>query len=395
MSTTEAPKIDVLSSETFLNGHPWHLYEWLRDNDPVHWHDEPGGPGFWMVTRWKDIRWVNNHEEYYSHAPTSILEGEGIVQEFSSMVNLDPPAHTAVRKLAIPAFLPGAVRDRFPSFVTAARDIIEEVRPDGQCDLAVQVAGRMASYVTGDLLGIPRDKAVQLYDFVEIGLGGGTHTLEERQAALDELMSYSAEVWEDRRRTPTDDVSSQIANGQNGMPGLDLPEFCSNLALLIVGAGDTTRHLIGGGMLALFEHPDQRKILEADIEGTMATAVEEMLRYVTPVIYNRRSVLKDHELGGKEIKAGDKVVNYYGAGNRDPREFENAEGFDVRRSPNSHVAFSGQGAHFCLGAHVARAEANAMFRVLLTELPDIHQTGEVAWAESNQVMGPAHFPVAF
>ncbi|MCU1455142.1 MAG: hypothetical protein JWN46_3288 [Acidimicrobiales bacterium] len=395
MSTTESPKIDFLSGDTFRNGHPWDVYEWLRDNDPVHWHEEPEGPGFWAVTRWKDIRWVNNHEQQYSHAPTSILEGEGIVQEFASMVNLDPPSHTTVRKLAIPDFLPGAVRDRFPAFKQAAKDIIEEVRPKGECDLAVEVAGRMASYVTGDLLGIPRPDAVKLYDDVEIGLGGGNHTLQEREEATNRLMDYSAGVYEDRKRNPTDDVSSKIANGQNGLPGLDLPAFCSNLALLIVGAGDTTRHLIGGGMLALFQFPDQRKLLEENLDKAMPTAVEEMLRWVTPVIYNRRQVIQDHTLGDREIKEGDKVVVYYGAGNRDPREFGNADTFDVRRSPNTHVAFSGQGAHFCLGAHVARAEASAMFQVLLTELPGIHQTGEVSWAESNQVMGPAHFPVAF
>jgi cytochrome P450 len=395
MSTTEKPVVDFLSAATFSQGHPWALYEWLRDDDPVHWHEEPDGPGFWVISRWEDIRWVNAHDDYFSHAPTSILEGAGIVQDSPAMVNVDAPLHTIVRKMAIADFLPGAIRERLPSFEVAARDIITEVRPRGECDLAVDVAGRMASYVTADMLGIPRDDAVRLYDDVEIGLGGGTHSLAEREAATERLMSYGVGVYEDRLRHPGTDVCSHLVRGPAGEPRLGPEEFLSNFALLVVGAGDTTRHLIGGGMLALFERPDQRALLTADLDRLLPTAVEEMLRFVTPVIYNRRQTIKAVELRGRQIGEGDKVVVYYGAGNRDPRQFSEPDLLDLRRSPNNHVAFSGRGAHFCLGAHVARAEGVAMFKALLRELPTIHQSGEVEWALSNQVMGPAHLPVAF
>jgi cytochrome P450 len=315
--------------------------------------------------------------------------------EHKSMVNIDAPLHTQIRRVAVPGFMPGAVRKQMERFIDAAETIVEEIRPLGGCDLAVDVAGKIASYVTADVLRIPRQDAVELYEHIEIGLGGGAYTQEERQAATQALITYAVNLWQDRRTNPGDDICSKLATCEiNGKP-LSLEDFSANITLLIVGAGDTTRNLIGGGMQALFDFPEQRELLVSDLEGRMPGAVEEMLRWVTPVVYNRRTVIKETELAGKTLRVGDKVCVYYGAGNRDPEVFEEPDRFDITRSPNPHLAFSGQGRHFCLGAHVARAEASAMISALFQAFPDIRPDGPMEWTRSNFVMGPAHLPVTW
>ncbi|CAJ61705.1 MULTISPECIES: cytochrome P450 [Frankia] len=394
MTIVETESIDLYSLASFEHGHPHALYARLREHDPVHWNDEPNGPGFWAVTRWEDIRAVNRDDENFSHWPVSMIE-DFMETEDKSMVNLDPPLHTVIRRAVVPGFMPSAVRRRMTRFVDAAEAIVDEIRPAGGCDLAVDVAGKIAAYVTADVLRIPREDAVRLYEYIEIGLGGGAYTEQERQGATEALIRYSIQVWEDRRAHPGDDVCSMLAACEVDGAPMSLENFSANMTLLIVGAGDTTRHLIGGGLHALFTHPDQRELLQADLDGRMPAAVEEMLRWVTPVVYNRRTALRDVEIGGRSISAGDKVCVYYGAGNRDPREFADPERFDITRSPNRHLAFSGLGQHFCLGAHVARAEAIAMITTLLRAFPGIHPAGEMEWTRSNFVMGPAHLPVTW
>jgi cytochrome P450 len=176
---------------------------------------------------------------------------------------------------------------------------------------------------------------------------------------------------------------------------LDDIDFNLFFLLLIDAGGDTTRNLVGGGLLALFDHPEERRRLQDDLDGLLPSAVEEMLRWVSPVIYMRRTATRSCELAGTAIQAGDKVVVYYGSANRDARAFAEPRRFDVGREPNEHIAFGGGGPHFCLGAHIARVEIQALLRELLTRLPDVAPSGPAEWLASNFISGPKHLPVRF
>jgi cytochrome P450 len=312
------------------------------------------------------------------------------------MLTMDPPRHTGYRRLASPDFVPRAARALRPRIEELARLIVDGVAARGECDLVEDVAGLMPSYVIAEMLGIPHQDGVDLYRLTE-----AIHAAPESQepgagmGAVLQMFNYAHQVYEAKRAAPGDDLSSRLIAGEvDGQP-LDGIDFNLFFLLLVDAGGDTTRNLVAGGMQALFDHPDQRRRLQADLDGLLPTAIEEMLRWVSPVIYMRRTATRDTQLGGRSIAAGDKVVMYYGAANRDADAFDGPDRFDVARRPNEHVAFGGGGAHFCLGAHIARIEIEATFRELLTRLPDLAPAGEAEWLPSNFISGPKHLPVRF
>jgi cytochrome P450 len=236
---------------------------------------------------------------------------------------------------------------------------------------------------------------VELYALTE-----AIHAAPESQApgaamvAVLEMFNYAREVWERRRAEPSDDLATTIAFAQVDGNELDLIDFNLFFLLLVDAGGDTTRNLVAGGMDALFSHPDQRAWLADDLEHRLGPAIEELLRWVSPVVYMRRTATEDTAVAGTPVAAGDKVVMYYGSANRDPRAFgRSAEQLDLARTPNEHVAFGGGGPHFCLGAHIARAEISALLRELLTRLPHLEPAGPTEWLPSTFISGPKHLPV--
>jgi cytochrome P450 len=263
------------------------------------------------------------------------------------------------------------------------------------CDLVTDVAGLMPSYVIAEMLGIPHEDGVALYELTE-----AIHAAPESQepgaalGAVLEMFNYAREVWEQRRAAPGDDLATTIAFASVDGEELDLIDFNLFFLLLVDAGGDTTRNLVAGGMDALFSHPDQRAWLAADLDGRLAPATEELLRWVSPVVYMRRTATHDTTVAGTRIAAGDKVVMYYGSANRDPEAFgATADTLDLGRTPNEHVAFGGGGPHFCLGAHIARVEIAALLRELLTRLPDMEPAGPTEWLPSTFISGPKHLPV--
>ena len=387
--------IDLFSPSSYASGHPAHQYAWLRDNDPVHWHREPDGPGFWAVTRHEDVKALSRDTVLFSSRPTIMIDDRSAMNlgDHTMMLTMDPPRHTQYRKLVAPRFLRRAVGRMRPEIERLAAEIVGEVAGKDEFDLVEDVAGLLPSYVIAEMLGIPRQDGVGLYRLTEtIHADPASQPEGAGQAAVFEMFSYASGVWKAKRAHPADDLTSALVTAEVDGQRLDETDFILFFLLLIDAGGDTTRNLVAGGMDALFEHPEERARLTADL-GLLPVAIEEMLRWTSPVIYMRRTATADTELAGRQIKSGQKVVLYYGAANRDPRAFDEPERFDVTRTPNDHVAFGGGGQHFCLGAQVARVEIEAMFRQLLTRLPDLRKAGQTEWLPSTFISGPKHIRV--
>jgi cytochrome P450 len=280
-----------------------------------------------------------------------------------------------------------------PQIERLAAEIVDGVIDRDEFDLVEDVAGLLPSFVVAELLGIPRQDGADLYRLTE-----AIHAAPESQpdgaalAAVLEMFNYAHGVWEQKRVHPGDDLASTLVTAEVDGHRLDEIDFNLFFLLLVDAGGDTTRNLVAGGMNALFEHPAQQARLASDLD-LLPTAVEEMLRWTSPVIYMRRTATADTELHGRRIEAGQKVVMYYGSANRDPLVFDDPERFDITRNPNDHVAFGGGGPHFCLGAHIARVEIDAMFRQLLTRLPNLERAGDTEWLPSIFISGPNHLPV--
>jgi cytochrome P450 len=390
------PVIDLLDPATFANGHPHDLYRWLRNNDPVHFHDEPDGPGFWAITHHADIRSIGRDSHTFSSSPTIMISGGGLdLGDHVMMLMMDPPRHGAHRRLVIPDFVPRAVADLLPRIEQLATQIIDAVCERGECDLVDDVAGEMPSYVIAELLGLPLADGRELYKLTET-IHAAPESVAEgagRQAAID-MLTYATSVWNDRRMTPRDDLSTRLAHAVvDGRP-YDQIDFGLMFLLLVDAGGDTTRNLVAGGVDALFTHPEAMAQLR-DFDDVRATALDELLRWVSPVTYMRRTATVDTVIDGRTIAEGDKVVMYYGSANRDETVFADPDRLDLRRSPNDHVAFGGGGPHFCLGAHLARAEAGALLRELLSRLPDLEPAGPTEWLASTFISGPKHLPVRY
>ncbi|MEY2436961.1 MAG: hypothetical protein QOF97_1797 [Acidimicrobiaceae bacterium] len=398
---SDAPAIALLTPASFAHGQPHDQFAWLREHDPVHWHPEPdGGPGFWAVTRYRDVKTIGRDATTYSsHRTIMIADNAGglDVGDHPMMISVDPPQHTGLRRLVAPEFIPKAARAMRPRIEELARRIIDGVASRGGCDLVEDIAGLMPSYVIADMLGIPLEDGVALYGLTE-KIHAAPESVEAGAAmgAMLEMFNYAREVWEAKRSSPSDDLATLIATAVVDEHELDLIDFNLFFLLLIDAGGDTTRNLVAGGLDALFAHPDQMAWLRADLDARMGPAVEELLRWISPVVYMRRTATHDTTLGGVPIAAGQKVVMYYGAANRDPDAFgPTASSLDLARSPNDHVAFGGGGPHFCLGAHIARIEIHALLRELLTRLVDVERAGDTEWLPSTFISGPKHLPIRF
>jgi cytochrome P450 len=396
--TDTGARVDLLSSATFANGQPHHEYRWLRDHAPVYHHPEPDGPGFWAVTRYDDVKAIGRDPETFSSEPTVMITDETAIEigDHKMMLMADPPYHTRLRRVINSEFTPKSAARWQPRIESLCRKIVDEVVERGECDFMTDIAGEIPSYVIAELMGIPLEDGRRLYSLTET-----IHAAPESQpagaglGAVIEMFNYAHEVAEDKRKQPRADLASKIVHAEVDGRSLDDIDFNLFFLLLVDAGGDTTRNLLGGGLLALFDHPDERARLQEDLDGCLPGAVEEMLRWVSPVIYMRRRTTRSLKLHDVEIHEGDKVVMYYGSANRDERAFDDPDRFDVTRLPNDHLAFGGGGPHFCLGAHIARIEIAAMLREVLTRLPDIEAAGPVEWLPSNFISGPKHLPVRF
>jgi len=393
-------KIDLLAPASFAQGHPHAQYQWLRDAGGVHWHEEPDGAGFWAVTRFEEVRAVGRDPATFSSEPTiMIADPEPGSQlgfgDHKMMLMMDPPQHTAFRRLISREFTQGPAAALRPRCDALAKQIVDAVIEDGECDFVGQIAGEMPSFVIAELLGLPLDDGRKLYELTEI-----IHTAPEalppgaQGAAVMQMFEYARGVIDEKRSRPRNDLSSKLLAAEVDGRRLDDVDFMLFFLLLVDAGGDTTRNLVGGGLLALLSHPDEFARLRTDPVSLMPKAREELLRWVSPVIYMRRTATRDTELGGQKIREGDKVVRYFGSANFDERAFRDPFRLDLARTPNDHIAF-GAGAHVCLGQHIARVEIDALLTEVVTRIHDIELAGEPEWLPSVFISGPRRLPIRF
>jgi cholest-4-en-3-one 26-monooxygenase len=394
--------IDLSNSRSFVPEVPHAWLAHLRRHDPVHWQEEPNGPGYWAVTKYHDCVTVNREFDRFSSAakgtmPFEMGEDE-IAQQGLMMLNMDPPLHTRYRRLVNKGFTPRMVRDLEQSIHKSADSIIDTVSAAGRADFVTDLSAELPLQVIAELLGVPPDDRHKMFDWSNqmVGSEDPEYQLQAEMAmtAAMELYAYAAELFSKKRLDPRDDLMSVLTTVEVEGEQLNAMELELFFLLLTVAGNETTRNLMSGAMHAFFQNPDQWERLHND-RTLLPSAVEEMLRFVTPVMNFRRTAMCDTELSGTKIRQGDKVVFYHASGNRDEEIFEDPDRFDIGRDPNPHIAFGGGGPHFCLGANLARIEIRVMFEHLLDRLPDLHQAGDVQRLQSQFINGVKHLPVAF
>jgi len=387
---------------TYSFGVPYEYYRWLRDNDPVACIEHPtyAGEKLWVVTRYEDVQRVSRDATSFHNSPDPFVD-DGVNSPASGgteqlMISLDAPDHMKLRKLVNKGFTPNKVAELGEMLRTRTNEIIDSLADRNSADLVHDLALWLPLHVIADMVGVPEADRAQVFDWTEKTFGfDPSVTAEERAQATTDMFMYADAMCAERLENPSDDLMSLLLHAE--VDGEKLTAFQIELFfMLLQNAGsETTRNLITTGTLALLQHPDQYEIVRNDLE-LVPTAIEELLRFASPVVHFTRTAAVDVEIGGKQVKAGERVLMVYASANRDERAFENADGLDVRRTPNDHVAFGAGGPHFCLGASLARIEGRVMFEEILTRFEGLRYVGDpgtYSRVHSNLIDGFAHVPI--
>ena len=399
--TLRLEDIDLSTPAAFAEGWPYREFEVLRREAPVYWNRQADGGGFWVVSKYKDVQAVSLDPKTFSSGRGGTLmrefQGEELEANRAFMLNMDAPRHTRFRRLVNMGFSPKMVTRLEPHVRDMARKIIDTVAERGECDFVTDIAAELPLQVIAEMIGVPLEDRHLVFNWSNqmIGFDDPEYqpSSDVSKIASMEMFMYANQLQAARKGSPRDDLVSVLMNAEVDGEKLTEVEFDSFFLLLAVAGNETTRNLISGGMLALFQNPEQRARLMAD-PALMPTAIEEMLRWVSPVMYFRRTATRDAEIRGQAIREGDKVTIWYGSANRDEEIFERADRFDVGRTPNEHMAF-GLGHHFCLGANLARLEIQIMFEEILRRLPDMQLAAQPERLRSNFIHGIKRMPVTF
>ncbi|MEI7624246.1 MAG: cytochrome P450 [Actinomycetes bacterium] len=371
MTAVEAPYLNLLDPQFYVD--PWAAYRWLRDNDPVHW--DPIHK-LWGISRYEDIVEIEKNTAVFTSEEGSRPATDQ--HDDTSMINRDDPEHQQQRMLVARQFTPRAVKlleDRIRSVVT---DLIDAVSSEGRCESVDALASPLPAILIGEKIGFPREMWPKIREWSEITMhesgqnppdGSPSPISERSQNAIMEFAGAMMELIAQRRAEPQDDLISIWSTTEQGGRLWNEGEIISEALLVLDGGAETTRTVIGAIIRELALQQDQKQMLIDRPELLAETAVEEFIRWVTPILNMRRTVTVDFEFHGKQMKAGDEVLLMYASANRDERVFSDPDRFDVTRSPNNHIGF-GFGTHFCLGSSLARIEIRIMFEELLKRLPD-------------------------
>jgi cholest-4-en-3-one 26-monooxygenase len=401
-----APEINLIDPDVYQRGGPPHeQFSWLRAHDPVHWHadgGEPGWPGFWAVTRHEDVTHVSRNADEFSSSRRLALFGEvpeeHIVLQRLMMLNMDPPQHTRQRAFVNRGFTPRMIGRLEQHIGGICHQLLDEVQQRGAADFVTDIAAPLPLYVICELVGAPVADRARLFELSNLLIGSADpefQAAEQAQlTAAAQVYAYGEELAARRREQPADDIVTRLLQPDDNGEALTSDEFDLFFMLLTVAGNETTRNAAAGGMLALFEHPDQWQRLLAD-RDLIPAAAEEIVRWVSPVNLFRRTATRDTSLGGKQIAEGDKVVVFYASANRDETVFADPFTFDAGRAVNPHLGFGGGGPHFCLGRHLAALELRILLQALTERMPGIRPDGEPGRLRSNFINGIKHMPVTF
>jgi cytochrome P450 len=389
--------VDLADPGTYQSGMPYEAFRELRLRAPVAWHPYKNGPGFLALTGYDEVQAVSRDSATWSSQSKGVSYEVSLEDESSlglMMLQMDPPRHTEFRKLISKGFTPRHVARLNDHIADMARQIVDDVIEQGECDFVDDVAGALPSFVIAEMLGIPLADGRRLYELVEILTSGYVVGDSAIAQAGTQMFQYGTELAARKRADPGDDIATSLLQAE--VDGQSLTDFEFNLffVLLMNAGGDTTRNLVASGILALMQHPAERQRLEAD-PSLMPSAVEEMLRYTSPVIEFVRTATKDTELRGIAIKAGERAAMFYPSANRDESRFADPDRFDIGRAPNPHLAFGGGGTHFCLGANLARVEASAIIPEVLSRMNGLELVGPAERKRSNLINGIHSMPVRF
>ena len=398
--------IDLGDHDTWAEGVPHDQLAYLRREHPVYRHpgtEERMPEFFWALTRHEDVQAANrDHQTFSSEAEGVILvDNEGDERPVKTMLDTDPPEHTRLRRLVNLGFTPRMVSQFAAHYHEVTAQILDEALEKGSFDFVTEVAAELPLVAIAEILGVPLEDRHKLFEWTNRLVGNtdpeyGEGDQQEREAsaleAAAEIYAYATGLAEQRREEPRDDVVTKLITEVEG-EALGHHDFELFVLLLAVAGNETTRNAISHGLLALMEHPDQMSLLREDVPGRIDDAVEEIVRWASPVIYFRRTATRDVTVRGVDITEGDAVALYYMSANRDEAVFDDPYRFDITRNPNEHIAFGGGGAHFCLGANLARLELKIMFEELLARTRDIQPAGDVARLRSNFINGIKHMPV--
>jgi cytochrome P450 len=396
--------IDVIGPDHYAqNGYPHAEWTYLRRHKPVFWCERPNIDPFWAITRHADIVQISRQPRQWLNGPRIAVfpnENGGEPPPLRHLLNMDPPAHGEYRALVSRHFTPRAVRSLQPQIERITKDVLDSMMDRNECDFVIDVSSKIPLAVIAELLGAPRQDWQQLFRWTNEVIGGsdpefqqGGGVLETLDRARIGLFTYFSDMVAERQKKPTNDITSVVANAK--LEGAPLPqlEMLSYFFLLVVAGNETTRNATTGGLLAFIQNPEALQRLKRD-PSLLKTAVEEIVRWTTPVIQFARTAVQDAEIRGQKIRAGQSVCLFYPSANRDEEVFDEPFRFDIGRYPNQHIAF-GIGEHFCLGANLARLELEVIFRQLAQRLEHVELAGRVERLRSSFVGGIKHMPISY
>ena len=384
--------IDLTDPDLYSHGDPYAIWRWLREHDPVYWHPPAELPGFWVLTKYDDVRAAYRDPATFSSAGGILLRPESYGADPGggrTLALTDPPRHRQLRALVDDWFSPRSVRALDTGMRDVARDVIMRALERERCDFVTDIAARIPLYVICNMMGVPRSEWERLFTLTNDAFGA-SDALERRLAHL-EILQYFEHLVSARAKSPANDIVSLLSTAKIDGQKLTPDEIFLNCDNLLVGGTENTRIAASGGMLAFIQHPDQWQALSAEPE-LLSSAVEEVLRWTSTATHIMRTATRPVTVRGRRIEAGERVTLWNPSANRDESVFDDPDRFSIRRKPNRHLAL-GTGEHFCLGGTLGRTELRLVYEELLRNTERIELDGTPVMLSSIVVNGPEHLPV--